>query len=122
MPVCPSCFAYYVRAPCPYCADKGHPRTPESQFESLKPTSEVVTEDRALHRQVTDLQGKVELLQKENQNQKEELTDKNRVIARLESELRSIQDDRDYLLSKIAELEGKEEEVIAPETVQENKE
>lgn len=121
MPVCPSCFAYYVRAPCPYCADKGHPRTPESQFESSKLTRNVVTEERTLRRQVTNLQGKVELLQKENQRQKEELTDKNRVIARLESDLRSTQDDRDFLLSKIAELEGKKED-IAPETVQDTNE
>ncbi|MFQ6125226.1 MAG: hypothetical protein ACE5R6_11580 [Candidatus Heimdallarchaeota archaeon] len=118
MPVCPSCFAYYVRSPCPYCADKGHPRISESQFESLKPSSEVATEEKAIRRQVTDLQGKVELLQTENQRQKEEITEKNRVIAGLESELRSVQDDRDFLLSKIAELEGKDKEVIAPETVQ----
>ncbi|MFX0195508.1 MAG: hypothetical protein ACFFCW_05230 [Candidatus Hodarchaeota archaeon] len=122
MPVCPSCFAYYVRAPCPYCADKGHPRTPEIEFGSSQATSVVVSEDRTLRRQVADFQGKVELLQKENQRQKEELTEKNRVIARLEAELRSIQDDRDFLLKKIAELEEKEEEIITPETVQDSNE
>lgn len=122
MPVCPSCFAYYVRAPCPYCADKGHPRTPETQFGSSQATSVVVSEDKTIRRQVADLQGKVELLQKENQRQKEELTEKNRVIARLEAELRTIQDDRDFLLKKIAEMEEKEEEALAPETEQETNE
>ncbi len=119
MPVCPSCFAYYVRAPCPYCADQGHPRTPDTQFGSSQATSVVVSEEKTIRRQVADLQGKVELLQKENQRQKEELTEKNRVIARLEAELRTIQDDRDFLLKKIAELEEKEEEALATETEQE---
>jgi len=122
MPVCPSCFAYYVRAPCPYCADKGHPRTPETQFGSTQATNVVVSEDKTIRRQVADLQGKVELLQKENQRQKEELTEKNREIARVEVKLRSIQEDRDFLLKKIADLEEKEEEAIAPETVQDTNE
>lgn len=110
MPVCTSCFAYYVRAPCPYCADTGSPapgtsvgvRTSSAATGGLRAPAE-----KPLRRQVEDLQGKNELLQKETLKLKEELTEKNRIIARLEAELRSSNEDKNFLLTKISELEGK---------------
>jgi len=120
MPVCPSCFAYYVRAPCPYCSDTGQPATIESRTQSWNSQTIGVraSEETYLKKQVEDLQGKVELLQKENQSLKGELTEKTRIIARLEAELRSSQDDRNFLLSRLSELEGTEPVAIAPETKQ----
>jgi len=121
MPVCQRCFAYYVRAPCPYCADTGigQPADAGSQshFESKLQltTPDKMMESKKLQRQIDSLQGKIEQIQKENQNLKGELTEKNRIISRLEADLRSSVEDRSFLLNRISELEGTKPVTIPPE-------
>lgn len=122
MPVCQRCFAYYVRAPCPYCADTGTGQPAadagsQSHFQSKLQltTPDKLMESKKLQRQLDSLQGKIEQIQKENQNLKEELIEKNRIISRLEADLRTSVEDRSFLLNRISELEGSEPITVPPE-------
>ena len=72
-------------------------------------------ESKKLQRQLDTLQGKIEQIQKENQNLKEELTEKNRIISRLEADLRSSVEDKSFLLNRISELESTEVAAIPRE-------
>jgi len=111
MPVCPSCFAYYVRAPCPYCADAGNVN-PITRSVIRKPATATrgphITKEKPLKTKVENLQSKTDSLQEEMQQLKSELTEKNRIVTQLEADLRSCNDDKNFLLNKISETEGDE--------------
>jgi len=111
MPLCSSCFAYYVRAPCPYCADAGNVN-PITRSIIRKPATATrgphITKEKPLKRKVENLQSKTDTLQEEMQQIKSELTEKNRIVTQLEADLRTCNDDKNFLLNKISEIEGDE--------------